>query len=145
MLDITGNHLSGKSNADVKGFWMSRSQFNRFLLGIDKFFTNLHGFGWIYGKLETISSNDLKAFPDLEMVSFGYNQLTSLDGNLFEHTPNITWAEFHGNQLENVGFGLFDKLNNFTTAYFKPNSCINVNANTPSAIQELKVLLQNQC
>lgn len=145
VLNITGNHSSGKSNADVNGFWISRSQFNHVLLGIDKFFTNLHGFGWIYGKLKTVSSNDLEPFHDLKIVSFAYNELSSLDGDLFTHTPNITWIEFHGNRLENVGFGLLDGLNNFTNAHFKSNPCINFNAKTPAEIQELKLMLQKQC
>lgn len=61
VLDITGEHRTGKSNADVKGFMISSSylSFNRFPEGIGNYFLNLLSFQWVNGNIPTLIADDL--------------------------------------------------------------------------------------
>lgn len=147
MLQVTGVHLSGKSNADVKGFHVisNHGQFNRILKGIEHFFPNLIGFSWQQGNLSAISTDDFSVFPALQEIQFYNNRLVSLDGDLFRNTPKLIFIRFDYNHLEHVGFGLLDGLNNLTYAYFNGNPCIDMRATTPDAIQDLKLKLIDQC
>ena len=118
---------------------------NRIVKGIEKFFPNLRVFYWDFGNLTTLTADDLKPFPELQALHVQYNKLVSLDGDLFKYTPKLRWIDFDKNLLENVGIGLLDGLNNLTSAWFINNPCIDMEAETPAAIQELKLKLQNQC
>lgn len=65
VIDVTGNHTSEKTNADVKSLWINSSHqhFNRIPKGLGKFFPNLIGFGWHNGNLTTLAAEDLEPFP----------------------------------------------------------------------------------
>lgn len=147
VFDVTGNHSSGKTNEDVKGFEIesNHQHLNRIPKGIEKFFPNLIAFVWYDGNLTTLIADDLKPFPKLQLFSALINKLVSVDGYLFKHTPTLKVIYLNVNLLENVGFGLLDGLNNLTNAYFQNNSCIHWIANSPATIQELNLKLRNQC
>lgn len=141
----TGNYLSGYTNADVEGFSVQHDKLlNRLPKGIEKFFPILAGLDWRLGSLTSLTSEDLKPFPKLQMILLGSNKLTSLDGDLFVYSPEMHYISFDNNLLESIGYGLLDDLNKLTNAYFNGNPCINV-ATPPQTIQELKVKLLDQC
>lgn len=147
VLDITGNHTNGKTNADVKCFHLfsGHLQFNRIPMGIERFFSNLNGIRWSEGNLTSLNANDLKPFPGLEEIRFSNNKLISLDADLLIHTPKLRWIFFENILLENAGYGVLDSMYNLTNAYFGGNPCINMNAVMPEAIQILKQNLKDQC
>lgn len=147
VIDITGDHESGRTNADVKAFVITSSHqhLNRIPKGIEKIFPNLLVFAWEAGNLTTLTADDLEAFPELQFLYVDINKLVSLNDDLFKHTPKLRYIEFSTNLLERVGLGLLDRLSNLTHASFNDNSCINFNGTSPAAIQELKFKLQNQC
>lgn len=142
---VAGDHEGGETNEDVKALYISSYQLNRIPKGIEEFFPNLIIFGWTLGDLTTLTADDLKPFPELQLFYAQGNKLVSLDGDLFKYTPKLILISFGSNLLEHVGLGLLDGLNKLTLAYFSGNPCINVKARTPGAIQELKLKLQNQC
>lgn len=147
LIDVTGNHSSGRTNDDVTAFWIEsgHQHLNRIPKGIEKNFPNLIGFVWSYGSLTTLKADDLKPFPNLVIFSVIYNKLASLDGDLFKHTPKLENINFDNNLLEHVGFGLLDGLNNLTDASFKRNPCIDMDTFLSATLQELKEELQEQC
>lgn len=147
VINITGNHESGKTDEDVKAFWIesNHKQFTRLPKGVEKIFLNMIVFAWGYGALETLTADDLEPYPNLQRLDAYDNQLTSLDGDLFKHTPQLKYLHFRGNQLRHVGSGLLDGLHSLKRAYFEKNYCINVGAETPAQIRELKLILWNRC
>lgn len=147
---ITGEHRTGKSNADVKGFIIGKSDlpFTRIPEGIGNYFPNLLGFQWVNANFPTLIADDLKLFPHLQVLAFFHNKIVSLDSDLFKYTPKLRFFNFGSNLLENVGCKILDGLNDLTNAYFDGNPGvpgINVRATTPEAIQELRLNLQSQC
>lgn len=147
VIDIIGIHESGKTNEDVKAFWIesSHKQFARLPKGFEKIFVNMIVYAWGYGALTTLTADDLKPYPQLQRLDAYDNKLTSLDGDLFKYTPKLVYLHFRGNPLLHVGIGLLDGLHSLKRAYFELNDCINMGAETPTQIRQLKLKLWNQC
>jgi Leucine-rich repeat (LRR) protein len=95
--------------------------------------------------LKTISADDLKQFPKLEILFLNMNKLVSLDGNLFQHTRKLQSVDFYANELEHVGENLLTGLENLKYASFQNNPCIDIYANTHQKVQELNDQLPIKC
>jgi Leucine rich repeat len=134
---ITGDHLPGMTDADVNG--VSSYSLNSTVIprNLPNFFPNLEALKWDNTFLETISSEDLRPFPDLKFFWIDYNQIVSIDGNLFEHTPNLRLISIEKNQIRHVGQDLLTNLSSLQIIYFQANPCVDVIAYTQSGIQEL--------
>lgn len=147
VLGVTGNHLSEKTNVDVKAFYMfsGHSHLNRIPKEINKFFPNLIALAWTFGNLTALTAEDLEPFPELQVLYAGGNKLVSLEGDLFKHTPKLEFIYFELSWIAHVGFGLLDSLSNLKYAHFGNNRCIDAFAEHSAQIQELKIKLQNQC
>lgn len=145
---VQGTHEVGKTNADVKGlhviYNVRTTQLEKLPSGIDKFFPNLEGLGWIDGNLTSITSDDL-SFPQLKFLFLFRNQIVSLDSKLFQHTPRLSSIDFWDNQIAHVGLDLLANLNELDAVSFSDNVCIDSFAYTPQQIQELKQKLVDQC
>lgn len=143
---VTGNHLSRNSNVDIQGFVLEIDplQLDRIPRGIETYFPNIAAIFWSNVNLTSITSEDLRPFPNLQLLGLWDNQLTSLDGDLFVHTPKIGFVNFQSNAIRNVGYGLLDGLN-LTRAYFANNSCIDFDAHEPESVPELMTKLYDQC
>jgi len=144
--NITGNHIIGKTNADVEGFVIYlEPNLSRIPRGIENFFPNLIGLAWGNTNLTSLVADDLKPFPKLLSAWFPSNKFVSLHSDLFVHTPMVRHIDFGRNLLENVGSDLLTSLNNLTSALFNDNRCISFNANTSQSIQNLIAMLREQC
>lgn len=113
--------------------------------GIEKFFPHLIGLRWSNGFLTTVTAEDLQPFPDLQIFYVYNNKIVSIDGDLFKNNPKLNVIYFHGNLLENIGSGLLDGLDNLVQAFFNMNSCIDMEATSPSMIEQLKLGLRILC
>lgn len=144
--EVVGHHLEGKTDADVKGYYMYKKhalhQIPR-ILGIA--FPNLVLLGHVHGNLKNLSADDLKPFSDLQHLLLSSNQLKTLQGDLLKHNPKLSVINFSNNQIESVGLGLLDNLNRLASANFFNNYCINFHAKGESRVQELKQKLKSQC
>lgn len=144
--NIVGNHLEGRNNSDVNGFYI---EFEEILTtipnGIENFFADLEVFQWWFGNISTIDSTPFKPFPNLIYIELFINKLVSLDGDLFQYTPKLRQIGLHSNLLQHVGHDLMTDLTDLVDAGFLNNPCINVYANTPQQIEELNLQLPIQC
>lgn len=146
VVNVTGSHLEGRSNADVSGLIVDNQQdFNRIPRNIEAFFPNLTFLRWLSGDLTSIVSDDLKPFPALAALVLGHNKIFSLNGDLFQHTPKMIVISFSDNVIEHVGFDLLTNLSGLTHAYFANNICINQNAETPEEMENLLRHLSIHC
>lgn len=146
LTQITGSHTSGMTNADVKGLWVyGQPHLKEIPSGIGNYFPNLLGFTWIYMNLTSISSEDLKPFPNLITLSLHHNHFVALDGDLLQHTRKLQVIFFDNNLLRHVGHDLLRGLVNLTRAQFSLNPCINMDARTPQEIQDLNLQLPISC
>lgn len=144
--DISGTHLEGRNNSDVKGFWFQGHEiFATIPTGVENFFGNLEAIYWSYGNITSIDSSDFQPFPNLLFISVAYNKLVTLDSDLFQHTPKLRRLYLDVNLLEHVGHGLLTGLPDLWYANFVTNPCIDIRANTTEQMLELKTKLRIQC
>lgn len=146
LTDVAGSHKAGKTNVDVRGFFMNTdNNLERLPKDIEKFFPNLLFFGWQRGSLKNITADDLKPFPNLSLLSFSHNQLESLESDLFKHTKALKWIWFTSNFIEHVGSRCLHGLNGLEFAEFSNNKCISFGATSKVDVELLRESLQTKC
>lgn len=146
LLEVKGNHLEGKSNADVL-FLSIYDQVipRRFPKNIEKFFPNLESFDWYNGSLKSVTAGDLAPFPTLKVLSISGHNLVSLDSDLLMNNTFLEWINFRDNLIEHIGSGLLTDLKHLEVALFHGNPCITFNATTPKELEALKMQLTVNC
>jgi len=143
--DISGTHLAGKREADVKAFWVDDSNtLTKIPNGLENFFPDLEIFDW-YGGVSSIDSSTFKPFPNLLRLNFYENKIATLDSDLFKYTRKLRLISFYHNLLRNVGNDLLTGLTELNHVEFRSNPCINAFGFTPQAIQGLKSQLSIKC
>lgn len=144
--NVTGDHDLGRDNDNVG---VLEIEFQIFLTKVPErivvFFKNLLGLSITSCKLLSISNEDLKPFPKLQLLFLEQNKITNLDGNLLVNTPKLRQIAFGWNNLENVGAELFDSVKDLESAWFFENPCIDMYATRPIDMQILKESLLTNC
>lgn len=143
--DVRGNHLTGKSNLDVEFLDIGQQDLAYIPKGIEKFFKNLIGIRYKHSNLATISSDDLKPFPQLLFFGMYDTKLVSLDGNLFQNNLNLQVVSIFANKIEHIGPNLLGGLSQLKDVSFTSNVCINNYAYSMEAIKELNEQLPILC
>lgn len=136
---VQGNHMSGKTNSDVKGLFVRYAKtVERWPKNIDTFFPDLEYILWQSGILSAITADDLRQHPELRTLTLYSNYIVSLNADLFQHTPKISYIVFSNNLIMNVGTDLLSNLTELGKAGFGFNPCISFNADSPLQLAELK-------
>lgn len=152
--EILGDRLSDRSDDEVRAIRsvpssgrntnkaFSTASFPR---NLEDFFPNLDFILIENDQLTSISSEDLAPWPNLAVFVAAYNSIESLDSDLFQHSSKLVQISFSNNFIQNVGLNLLSNLNEVAWIDFRNNPCINTVADTPQAIENLKILLIAQC
>jgi hypothetical protein len=91
--EIRGNHLAGKTNADVQFIWERTNILPYMFMNLASFFPNLRGM-IIEAPLRQLTLNDMHKYPELIFVVFNGAQYTSIDSNLFQQTKKLQRIDF---------------------------------------------------
>lgn len=142
--EIRGQHLSGKSNDDVKYVYIYGSP-STIPSGIGNFFPNLQGFLWDESNLTSLKAEDLQQFPNLISLYVRNQAIESLDGDVFKFTPKLKSINLSYNKLQNVGLGLLSDLPELQQVNLRSNICVNIQADNAQQIQALKEELPTKC
>lgn len=134
-LQITGQHLQGRSDQDVEVFLVSFQELPQIPEGIESFFPNLIGFQIYMSRLRTVSKHVLK-YPSLRTLRLSHNNLVTLDSDLFAYTSKLENIDFDSNSLQHIGRNLLTGVDKLTHADFSINPCIK-----RTAINRQQVLL----
>lgn len=76
--------------------------------------------------LETITSDDLKPFQQLEILRLTSNKLKKLDADLFKYSSNLSLINLSNNQINYVGEKILNPLKKLKTFLIEGNDCINI-------------------
>lgn len=142
---VTGNHLDGFTNFDVKYLYIYNQNLNYVPSNIDHFFQNLTGLDWHNSNLLSVTSEDLRPFPELIVFSSYNNEVEEINGDLFSFNPKLRWISFYKNLLQRVRHGLFTNLTALEQADFRLNPCINKIAYSAQEILTLGQQLATNC
>ncbi len=103
VLAVSGNHDSGKSNEDVKRFFMYRSDcqnLNSFPSNLSFFFPNLEKLNLRGCNITTLNGDVLQEFPGLLEFDFEDTFLKHVPGNLFDNLLSLERISFEDNQVK---------------------------------------------
>jgi hypothetical protein len=143
--NVTGNHLTGKTNKDLKVLNF-RNTVNFFPRGLNTIFQNLTEVVITRCGLKEISREDLTGLEKLEVLITEYNMIKSLPINLFEGMSKLKKISFRGNKLEFVSSEMFQPVidNDFELVGFSENLRINAVyiRNRPNGCGSLKKLME---
>jgi hypothetical protein len=143
-----GSHESGKSNADVTGFYSSDSTcvIEYFPRNLDNIFTNLKMIFIGNGRLKEIQQSDLRPFVKLVFLSLIRNYIEFLEDGLFAYNPELEFVSFSSNKIIHIGSQVFDNLNKLTWLRLNGNTCIDMEArNNQTAVKEVISQARNKC
>lgn len=138
---IQGNHLPKQKNIDVEVLVLVNQTLPHIPANVGKFFKYIKGI-YLYDMALTLSSEDLKQFPQLIAFSAEMCKFSSLDDNLFEFTPNLQKISFFNSSIGKIGKDLLNNLNDLESVNFLDMPCVNNFADTPEEIQELNNTLE---
>jgi hypothetical protein len=146
---VTGTHLAGKSNADVKQFYFGPNC-NKITF-IPKNITNLlpkmKGLGFSGDcYIEALTGDELNGYNNLEWFYIASNPIERIPGNLFQNIPKIKVVGFSNTNITRVGAELLSGLDSLVTAFFHANPCINEMAiNNRTGVLHLIENLKQTC
>lgn len=126
---VTGvlqKHLPGRTNSDVKGFFVKDLKMKFPPRGIEKFFPDLQTFDFYYSQIEELDKDDLKVFPKLMQFDWpGNAKLFNINHDLFKDNINLKTISFWKTPIKHVALDVFDHLTQLTTLYLDDCKCIN--------------------
>jgi hypothetical protein len=143
--DVEGDHEEGKTPESVEALSFFQKRIFSLPKNLAEFFPNLKAMAFTLAEFSSISSSDLKPFPDLFYFSSLYNDVVSIEGDLFKHNPKLWRLSFDYNKLESVGHNLIRDLRWLQYANFRSNPCIDSTATSPSDIHDLNLQLPIRC
>ena len=95
---VTGQHLNGLKNFDIKSFYSSSNFFTSFPKNLDKFFKNLNAIFIQDSSISTLTRNDLQPFGSkLKHFVFIHNPIEVIPADLFEDTKNLEYINLKDN------------------------------------------------
>jgi len=120
--DVSGQHLNGYSNENVKSLGISRARTIYMPRGLENFFKNLISIDIYKVGLSEVHREDLKPYKNLKFLSFADNKLKHLEEDLFMYNPNLEVILLYRNQISSVG-PVFNNLNKVRSINFDGNEC----------------------
>ncbi|KAL7048770.1 hypothetical protein ACKWTF_003484 [Chironomus riparius] len=144
----TGNHLSGKGNADVGCFYSENSgrviQF--FPRNLENIFTNLKLIVIRHGRLKELQQSDLQSFSKLVHLDLDANDIEILEDGLFAYNPDLIYICIKRNRIIHIGQQVFEDLNKLAWLNLESNKCINIKADSNQAdVKKVTNQVKLQC
>lgn len=140
---ISSASVSGISQ--VKGV-MIESQTIHYMPKFDEFFgQRLEVMIIVSSHMKVIDKEDLRNYPNLELLRLWYNDLEWLPEDLFEFTPKLRSIDFDGNQLKHIGANILQPLKQLKVVGFNGAGCVNYQADIKEKIELLKGKLLEGC
>ena len=127
---VSGTHMSGKTNNDVKGLFINHVPHLTFIpRGIENFFPNLQALGSFNTSISTLNGDELEPFTNLYWFRFvNIHGFERVPGNLFSSNPSMRHVDFSNNNIKHVGENFLNNNTNMIRLEFDNNYCVNQSA-----------------
>jgi Leucine rich repeat len=142
---VSQNHLSGKSDSDVKAIGFYNQPMDFVPQNISTYFPNIQGFAVSSTSLKVVSKIDFEQFPDLIDTFLNNDELETIDGDLFASNPKLQYISLISNKITNVGPNLLSSLKELRVVYFSNNICINFYATNSTGVLDVARRLAHAC
>lgn len=141
--DVSGAHMDGMSNKDVKQFIALSHAIEYFPGGLPSHFPDLESINIRNSSLKYLYKNDLAGLSSLWHFAVAENVIELLPPKLFEDNPKLEELHFENNQIRSISADLLDSLENPKVIHFYGNPCITTDHK--GDIDEIKKDLKEKC
>lgn len=110
--NLSGNHLSGKTNSDVEMLVFNRTfedqtlDINYIPSGISDVLPSLVRFFLQFAKLSKLSRKSFRNMSKLRVISLTNNLIEHIDEDTFYEVPELSSLRINGNRLKSIPFNL---------------------------------------
>lgn len=122
---VTGSHMPGKRNDDVKGLFGNIGNVLKFPRDISNSLKNLVAIYFTVGQIRELSSDDLKPFPELLELYFDNNKIEVIEEGTFDFNPKLAGISFMSNGVFHINANVFDHLTDLRYLWLNNNKCSN--------------------
>jgi Leucine-rich repeat (LRR) protein len=123
---IEGEHIDGKTNADVQGFSIEEiPNVNYIPEGLEESFPNLISIDIMSAQLKEIKQTDVKKFPKLIRLDLSNNNIKIIEKDLFKYNPQLREIFFGYNEISHIDPEVFNHLNQLEYLWLQRNKCQN--------------------
>jgi len=145
--NITGPHLSEKSNDNVIAFQVYTATAYYCLKGVEKYFKNLKAFCYQQCHLKEIHQEDLKPFTNIVDLYLNNNDLEVIEEGLLDYNTELILVYLVNNKITQIHADVFDHLGKLTHLYLSSNICINKDVTDSTATKALieQIKTQSTC
>jgi hypothetical protein len=145
---FTGTHLSGYSNANVKGIYFQTNchHIKAVPKNFHEYFPNFIAISMSTCGFTRLEGDELNQYRNLQVFYLTSSELERIPGNLFLFNPSMKLVMLRNNKIKHVGANLLEPIQgNLIELWFLNNVCINQDANTAATISSLIMNLRIYC
>jgi hypothetical protein len=124
--EISGNHLPGMNNKDVRFLSIFHQNCHFIPKDIDKFFPNLEDLTIRKSNVQFLMTGDLDGLNKLKTFDVASNPIDHIGQDFFSGHSSITSISFESCHIKKVDFGAFNDLKNLSSMNFEYNECIDM-------------------
>lgn len=123
--EVSNNHMSGKTNSDVKGITINHQNIGLVPNNLSYFFPNLESVMMENAGVTLVNRDSLRGLTKLRQLYLYWNNIPAINNDLFIDNPNVAYITFDNNRIRNIAPKVFDHLNQLSTLLFRhSDACI---------------------
>lgn len=142
--EISGTHLNGKNNTEVKQFSAINQGVEFFPGGLSSFFPNLEAVFIKNSSLKFVFNSDLSGLSYLKYFAVIENEIEVVPPKLFEDNSALIEIHFEKNNITSISEDLLDFMEEPKVLHFYGNPCMSEDFNGTDII-EIKENLKAKC
>lgn len=143
--EVSGIHITGYSNADVKSLVIQGQNCLFLPLNIGSHFPDLKRLSITKSNVQHLMSGDLDGLDKLQELDLSKNPIEQIGHDFFLGKSQISKIVFNYCHLKKIDVQAFDPLVSLSFAYFNYNKCIDMIAFDKIEIRMLKQTIRKAC
>lgn len=146
--EVFGDHLEGKTNDDVKSFYVEFATLKYLPTNLGSFFPNLEHLNIFASRLRELTTDDLDGLEKLKTLGIFGNRIKRIPKDFFKKTPEIHHIDFSYNKILTYDPNMFDQLPELDYVNFLKNLCIDKVVDpllSSASVDDLKNSMKNLC
>ncbi|CAO1301425.1 unnamed protein product [Diamesa tonsa] len=144
IVSANGRHQNGKSDIDVQQIIINNQNSAYFPHGLGNLFPRLRGINIQHSDLKNIKREDFKGLENLQALYLDHNLIEVIPENTFDDLKSLEALWMNQNNLKIIDPNIFTLLK-LREADFEGNVCVNLYADSESAIEDLQNQIAEKC
>lgn len=137
--EVKGQHSLGRTNVDVKKFYVFKQSCPYLPLNVSSFFKNLDIYYIKKSNVQHVLQGDLDGFTTIRIFDVSHNPIEEIKGGIFDGQTSIQIVAFYECHLKFINPFVLDPLTNLQEGHFDHNVCINYRSESALYLQPYEI------